>query len=81
MRIDREEILMVLEEEFGVALSDEEANPIRTPAMLIDLILEKAPRQMRPHVAALVKEIMVHGLGVPEEDYDEDIDLGDSGLG
>ena len=78
MRLQRGEILMVLAEEFGISFADEELNGIHTPAMLIEAILEKSPRQLRNHVATIVKEIAVDGLGVPEQEYDEDGDHDDS---
>jgi hypothetical protein len=77
MQLEPGELLMAVEEEFGVSISDEEAKAIQTPALLIDAILDKAPRQLRSHVAALVKEIVTDGLGIPEEDYHEDIPLGE----
>ena len=76
MQLEPGELLMAVEEEFGVSISDEEAKAIQTPAMLINAILNKAPRQLRSHVATLVKEIVVDGLGVSEGDYDEDMLLG-----
>lgn len=41
MGMDGVEFVMACEERFGIEISDKEAEPIRTPAMLIELIAEK----------------------------------------
>ena len=69
------ELVMATEEDFGISISDAEAGAVTTPRMLIDLVLEKAPQRSRDEVAALVKEIVMEGLGVDEEDYGEDKDF------
>ena len=41
MGLDSVELVMRVEERFGIEIHDSEAEPIRTPGMLVDLVFSK----------------------------------------
>ncbi|HTG43670.1 MAG TPA: hypothetical protein VK633_03980 [Verrucomicrobiae bacterium] len=52
--MDGVEMVMLAEERFGVAITDDEAEKVRTPEMFIDLIFGKLKRHAVNHSGAFI---------------------------
>jgi len=82
MGLDAVEVVMAIEEHFGISLSDADAARCVTPAILIDLVLAKVSEAplgksgdriwTRPEVASDVKMIVIEQLGLKEKQYWEE---------
>jgi len=70
------EIVIHLEQEFGVDLPDTEAGRLTTPGKLVDFIVEKLGASAeRADVSKRVEAIIIDQLGIDAAAYTEDADL------
>ena len=74
MGLDAVEIVMAVEDEFGITISDAEAAECRTPRMIIDLVVSKIQRP-RAVVADSVRTIILEQTGIAPAKYFEDADF------
>lgn len=68
MGLDAVEIVMAVEEEFRICISDAEATECRTPGIMIDLVATKTQRH-RPEVAELIRTIVLEQTGIKPSCY------------
>lgn len=75
MGLDAVEIVMRVEEEFEISISDEDAATIRTPRQLIDYLIarrELAGKRSRDAVAESIWQILEGELGIRRTNFTED---------
>jgi acyl carrier protein len=89
MGLDGVELVMAWEEEFGIVISDEDAEKLITPHLAIDLITIRIHAEsstkfdrltIRDEIRTLVRQITREQLGI-EEFSDDDEFVRDLGLG
>jgi len=68
------ELIMALEEEFGVEISSAEVAERPTPRTLINIIEEESGKP-RHEIAEFVRAAILESTNIKETDYDEDSDL------
>jgi hypothetical protein len=82
MGLDSVALVMEFEEAFGIQITDEEATNIRTPRMVIDLVLSKL-RKADEHVCRsqrafyIIRKVLVRNFGLPRRSVTPDMRLRD----
>jgi hypothetical protein len=82
MGLDSVELVMEFEEAFGIQITDEEATNIRTPRMVIDLVLSKL-RKADEHVCRnqrafyIIRKVLVRTFGLQRRSVTPDMRLRD----
>jgi acyl carrier protein len=74
MGLEAVAIVMAVEEDFRISVSDAEAGQCRTPANLVDLVVTKTQRP-RAEVAELIRTIVLEQTGIKPASYHEDADF------
>lgn len=76
MGLDSVELVMAYEHEFGIKIDNAAAQKMITPRHVIDFIernlTDKPERPARAQIAAVVKQITIKQLSLPESEYGED---------
>ena len=81
MGLDSVELVMAVEEEFGISISDADAQKMLTPKEVINFVesrrgLVSLPQPKgnpsRTEIAKTVKRLVIEQLGIPEAVYGED---------
>ena len=81
MGLDSVELVMAVEEEFGISIPDADAQKMLTPKEVINFVesrrdLDSLPRPKgntsRAEIAKTVKRLVIEQLGIPEAVYGED---------
>jgi len=75
MGLDSVELVMAIEEEFGIEIADADAAHMRTPRDVIDHISRRCPGRERGTIAKRVREVIIEQLGIDEDIYREDADF------
>ena len=81
MGLDSVELVMAVEEEFGISIPDADAQKMLTPKEVINFVesrrdLDSLPQPKgntsRAEIAKTVKRLVIEQLGIPEAVYGED---------
>lgn len=82
MGLDSVELVMAIEEEFGIEIEDAAAETMQTPRIMIDYISMRCPDRERGAIAERVQEIIIEELCIDAAIYREDADfIKDFGMG